>query len=273
MVHSTQYSPCAVEIKRSATGQIILDFLILFTPFCATSVQPGSTGFENFPVFSGMEAPMISLSGLCACGHDHQAFQEISDRVQAKLVEYGWSPEVLMAIGIGSVKSYDDYLHRMTQQYGHKASFLQEVDLDRKGIFNENNLIYTIKNEFGSPVAFTARDLLYEEKAEKYRSEREAIEQRYAGDEKKIKQEIDRLFRPRKYNNSAGENEGRETQVKNRIFKKVRFCSTSIWPRKLFRPCGSSKARRIARLFMPTGCATSWLSVRLLLPKRCWSCC
>ena len=128
---------------------------------------------------------------------------KISDRVQAKLVEYSWPEEVLMAVGIGSVKSYDDYMHRMTQQYGHKASFLQEVDLDRKGIFHENNLIYTIKNEFGSPVAFTARDLLYEEKAEKYRTESEAITQRYAGDEKRIKQEIDRLFRPRKYNNSA----------------------------------------------------------------------
>jgi 5S rRNA maturation endonuclease (ribonuclease M5) len=69
-------------------------------------------------------------------------------------------------------------------------------------------------------MAFTARDLLYEEKAEKYRSERELIEQRFSGDEKRIKEEINKLWKPRKYNNSAGDTENGETRVKNRIFHK-----------------------------------------------------
>lgn len=52
----------------------------------------------------------------------------LSDRVQARLVEYKWGVEIQAALGIGSVKSYDDYISRMTKHYGHKMSFLQEVD-------------------------------------------------------------------------------------------------------------------------------------------------
>ena len=76
---------------------------------------------------------------------------KLSDRVQAKLVESGWGPEILSAMGIGSVSSYDEYMNRMTKHYRHRAAFLQEVDLDRNGTFNENNLIYTIKDEDGWP--------------------------------------------------------------------------------------------------------------------------
>jgi DNA primase len=151
---------------------------------------------------------------------------EKSKRVEAKLLEYGWPVEVLSAIGIGSVKSYEDYLHRMTHQYGHSARFLQEVDLDRRGIFHENNLIYTIKDEHGAPVGFTARDLLFEEKDAEYQKKRAALEQQLAADPKKLKEEVAKLYRPRKYNNSAEsgevelENGARETRPKNRIFKK-----------------------------------------------------
>jgi hypothetical protein len=54
------------------------------------------------------------------------------------------------AAGIGSVKSYDDYMARMTTQYGHKASFLQEVDLDRKGIFHENKFFFFFPRDAGA---------------------------------------------------------------------------------------------------------------------------
>lgn len=42
-----------------------------------------------------------------------------SELVQAKLAELSWPKEVLSAIGIGSVASYEDYIHRMVVSYGH----------------------------------------------------------------------------------------------------------------------------------------------------------
>ncbi|HZQ24917.1 MAG TPA: toprim domain-containing protein [Terriglobales bacterium] len=106
----------------------------------------------------------------------------------------------------------------MTHAYGHKREFLREVDLDRKGLFNENNLIYTIKDEHGAPVGFAARDLFYEEKKREY--DTKVLEIR-TKDEKQQKKMIAELYQPRKYNNSAesGEING-ETRPKNRIFKK-----------------------------------------------------
>ena len=55
-----------------------------------------------------------------------------SERVQSRLAEYSWSKEVQSVIGIGSVSSYDDYIHKMTVVYGHKLEFLKDVDLAQK---------------------------------------------------------------------------------------------------------------------------------------------
>jgi len=149
-----------------------------------------------------------------------------SERVQAKLAEYSWPKEVLSAIGIGSVSSFDDYMHQMTVSYGHKKEFLKDIDLDRRALFNENNIIYTVKDEHGSPVGFAARDLRYEEKQEKYESAIADLRAKYANDDKAFKTEKAKLFKPRKYNNSAesemvdGEDGRRETRLKNTIYKK-----------------------------------------------------
>ena len=126
-----------------------------------------------------------------------------SEIVQAKLAELSWPKEVLSAIGIGSVSSYEDYVHRMTVSYGHKREFLKDVDLDRKSLFNENNLIYTVKDEHGSPVGFAARDLRYEDKQEAYEKKLEALKAQFGSDAKAFKAAKDKLFKPRKYNNSA----------------------------------------------------------------------
>ncbi len=149
-----------------------------------------------------------------------------SPLVQGKLAEYSWPKEMLSGIGIGSVESYEDYLHKMTVTYGHKKEFLSDIDLARKSLFNENNLIYTVKDESGSPVGFAARDLRFEEKQEKYEKAVEALAKKFDGDEKGFKDGKAKLFRPRKYNNSAeserieGEDGRLETRPKNTIFKK-----------------------------------------------------
>ena len=126
-----------------------------------------------------------------------------SERVQARLAEYSWPKEVLSVIGIGSVASYDDYLHKMTVTYGHKLEMLKDIDLARKGLFNENNLIYTVKDEHGSPVGFAARDLRYEEKRGVYEKQVAELSAQFGADKKSLKAAVDKLFKPRKYNNSA----------------------------------------------------------------------
>lgn len=85
-----------------------------------------------------------------------------SEIVVAKLAEYGWPEEILHKIGIGTVESYDSYIEKMTKDHGHSLEFLKDIHLDAKVIFRQSNLIYTIRDEHGSPIAFSARNLKFE---------------------------------------------------------------------------------------------------------------
>lgn len=123
-----------------------------------------------------------------------------SEVVAAKLKEYGWPEEVLRQIGIGSVK-YEDYIGRMTGTHGHTLEFLKGIALDKKAIFNERNLIFTLKDEHGSPVAFSARNLEFEAKKVVYTAKREAIQQQDLSQAAKDEL-ISALWKPTKYFNS-----------------------------------------------------------------------
>lgn len=46
---------------------------------------------------------------------------------------------------------------------GFGAKFLDEIDLDNQKIFNQDNLIFTICDEYGRPVGFSGRNLNYDE--------------------------------------------------------------------------------------------------------------
>jgi len=46
-----------------------------------------------------------------------------------KVHELRWDQGLRYKMGIGTVKSYDDYLHRMTVQYKHSLDLLQSCDL------------------------------------------------------------------------------------------------------------------------------------------------
>lgn len=86
--------------------------------------------------------------------------------VIAELKKRKWSEDILVQENIGIV---DDYLEfrKGLKDAGFSASFLDEIDLSRKDIFNNENLIFTWKDEKGNPVGFTARNLLFEkQKAE-----------------------------------------------------------------------------------------------------------
>lgn len=63
---------------------------------------------------------------------------------------------------IGAISSFKEYKEKMLS-LGYEEKFLQSVGLLNTKIFNENNLIFTINNDHGRPVAFVARRMDYTE--------------------------------------------------------------------------------------------------------------
>jgi DNA primase len=146
-------------------------------------------------------------------------FSKFSDRVEAKLADYGWSKETRMALGVGSVESYDKFIERMKKQHGWTDAFMKEVDLHRRSMFNENNLVFTVKDENANPVGFACRNLLYEEEAKQYESAKANVLATTAEDSDERKLGLLELKRPAKYINSM-EYAGEETAIRNRIYQK-----------------------------------------------------
>ena len=124
-----------------------------------------------------------------------------SELITNKLKDYMWPDDVIQKIGIGTVDSYDDYWKRMLG-HGHSAEFLAKIDLDRKGIFSPYSLIYTIRDEHGSPIAFSARNLKYEEQAAAYKQKRAEIEAKTDLTKQQKDEAIEKLYSPSKYINN-----------------------------------------------------------------------
>jgi DNA primase len=125
-----------------------------------------------------------------------------SEIVSSKLAEYGWSDDILFKIGIGSIESYDDYIQKMTKVHGHTLAFLESIDLTRKSIFRNSNLIYTIRDPHGSPIAFSARNLRFEGEMADFRQKEAAINADQSLPVEERKDKIDLLYKPRKYTNT-----------------------------------------------------------------------
>lgn len=121
------------------------------------------------PEMNLSDSELFEMEVYSAYSHASQIVRHsvLSDRVKARILEYGWDKEVTWKLGIGGVTSYDDFVKKMTG-YGHSLDFLKKIDLANKGIFNENNLIYTVRSERGDAVAFSARNLRFEEQKETY---------------------------------------------------------------------------------------------------------
>jgi DNA primase/KaiC/GvpD/RAD55 family RecA-like ATPase len=144
---------------------------------------------------------------------------KFSDRVAAKLIDYGWSKEVRTQLGVGSVTSYEDFVSRMKKQHGWSDPFLKEIDLHRRSMFNENNLIFTVKDENANPVGFACRNLLYEEEAKQYESAKAHVLATTEEGSDLRKVGLAGLKHPSKYINSM-EYSGEETAIRNRIYQK-----------------------------------------------------
>jgi DNA primase len=108
-----------------------------------------------------------------------------SDKVKSKLAELGWERANLDRLGaVGSVSSYEDYISQMTGKFKHEMDFLEKIDLANRRIFNENRLIFIVRNEHGAPVGFASRDLQFEEKKKAWEAEEAKLRQKHANDTK-----------------------------------------------------------------------------------------
>lgn len=126
----------------------------------------------------------------------------MSDRVKGWLTDRGWldgANSALRKIGVGSIDSYEDYINRMTVNYKHKLTFLEAIDLTRKSIFNPDAILFTVKDENGSPVGFAGRNLRYEEQTEAYKKAVQDI----LATEGENSPKLSDLFKPLKYNNTS----------------------------------------------------------------------
>lgn len=144
-------------------------------------------------------------------------FSKYGDRVLSKLNEYTWSDHIRLSLGVGSVTSYEDFITRMKKQHGWSDSFMKEIDLHRKSMFNEDNLIFIIRDEDGNPVGFACRNLKYEDDLEEYTKQKKAIEGQGLTTEQ-VKTKLDDLKHPTKYINSM--EQGGETGLRNWIYQK-----------------------------------------------------
>jgi len=72
-----------------------------------------------------------------------------------------WNMESLEELGVGTVTNYNDFREALKAQ-GFNAAFLDEIDLGRRDIFNEKNMIFTWRDEKKRPIGFTSRNLQFE---------------------------------------------------------------------------------------------------------------
>lgn len=71
-----------------------------------------------------------------------------------------WDEEICQEWGVGSVVDYKKFREYL-KDLGFAAGFLDDIDLSRDDIFGPRNLIFSICDEMGRPVGFSARNLEY----------------------------------------------------------------------------------------------------------------
>ena len=95
-----------------------------------------------------------------------RAYKEAADIIiEEQPIEYiikrNWPVSLCREMGIGSVKSYDDFIERLSNR-GFTKMFLRDIDFN-PGIFSPNMLIFTVRDEAGKVVGFAGRDINFKE--------------------------------------------------------------------------------------------------------------
>lgn len=76
------------------------------------------------------------------------------------IAERGWTPEICREFGVGCISDYNTF-RKQLRSLGFTAGFLDDVDLSRKDVFGEDRMVFTIRDEKGTPVGFSSRNLSY----------------------------------------------------------------------------------------------------------------
>jgi DNA primase len=83
-----------------------------------------------------------------------------TDKFKKVLESREWTSELCRDYGIGTVDDYKKFREYL-KNLGFAAGFLDDIDLSREDLFNPNNLLFTIRDEAGRAIGFSARNLLY----------------------------------------------------------------------------------------------------------------
>lgn len=86
--------------------------------------------------------------------------QEPTRPVVAEIERRQWSNSHLSSMKIGSCSDYSAMRSHL-KSLGFTSDFLDQTDI-KPNIFNPNNLIITICDQYGRPVGFTARNLIFD---------------------------------------------------------------------------------------------------------------
>ncbi len=103
----------------------------------------------------------MNLINMYKAIHTYIISQDFSSDHMNELKKRGWTAEFAKKIGIGCC--YDiSHLKDHLKNIGYSYKFMEENDLDHDRLFNPNNLIFTLFDEYGRPVSFSARNLTYD---------------------------------------------------------------------------------------------------------------
>ena len=100
----------------------------------------------------------------------YKAYEDAADIISTwqpldYITKRNWAISLCAELKIGTVRSYVEFLAKMESR-GYDRAFVEEVDLN-KFIFNEGMLIFSIRNEKGKVVGFSARDMAHSKESKR----------------------------------------------------------------------------------------------------------
>jgi DNA primase catalytic core len=139
--------------KKPAHGiGFVVDIIQYLAEKYKVNLEMGEISEEKVAEINTFRAYRDAAEYISNCELSGLATKEVSRR--------GWSKNTLVETITGCVKSFKDFTLYLNSK-GYDEEFLKECDLNRADIFNENSLIFTTCDEYGHPVGFAARNLLF----------------------------------------------------------------------------------------------------------------
>ena len=100
----------------------------------------------------------------------YKAYDDAADIISEwQPIEYikqrNWPVSLCRELKIGSVKNYAEFVTKMHNR-GYDRQFLEEIDLTSR-IFNENMLVFAVRDEKGRTVGFSSRDMTHSKESKR----------------------------------------------------------------------------------------------------------